>query len=166
MISISGLEKFNNLQKIRFAMTGFLHDFSFLTGLATVEELWFQDVGIDNIDFLYEMRSLKNLIFQGCTIDKKIDDKKIEISRIPELEYFEYSYGSLTEFPLILNNKSRLKVINLLFNKISNISLETDTDIIIIVIGNPIRERKKYMVFGNFEDFSKILPPEYRKYIR
>jgi Leucine-rich repeat (LRR) protein len=159
IVNISGLEGLPNLQKIRFEGTYNLHEFNFLAGLTMINEIIFQTISMESIDFLYEMPSLKNLVFQGCRRIGGI----IEISRIPNLEYFEFTNSQLTELPLRLTNQSSLRVINIAYNNISNINVDLDSNIMIIITGNPIYEKKPNWISGRLFE---ILPLEYRQYIR
>jgi Leucine-rich repeat (LRR) protein len=154
-VNIKSLEELKALRRIRFEMTGYLHNFDFLAGLTTVEELHFQDVRFDSIDFLYEMPSLKNLVIQSCKINNKI-----EISRMRQLEYFEFTNGGLTELPLILDAEkaNNIKVINIAYNKITDLNINDNyRDVIIVATNNPIQERGANILFG---DLFEALPVE------
>jgi Leucine-rich repeat (LRR) protein len=115
LTKIIGLENFTNLKQIRFEMTPYISDFNFLEGINSIEVIIFQDIKISSIDFLYEMKSLERIIFQSCVINGYID-----VSKLPNLEYFEFTNSEITEIPLFIDNKTKLDIINVSYNKIDH----------------------------------------------
>jgi len=159
---IIGLEQFKNLKELWIGMTPQIKDYNFLRKLNTLEILVFQDITFSDIDFLYDMSSLKILIFQGCRINKRID-----ASKFPNLEYFEFTNSSLTEFPIEIIKKHKIEVINISFNNISNIPIRECLNIFIIAVGNPIVSfENKNIIMSNKNEYFFLVPEEYRQYVR
>ena len=161
IVAIIGLEKFGNLRELWLGMTPYISDYNFLRNLNTIETLVFQDILISDIDFIYEMASLKRLIFQSCRIKEKID-----ASKLPNLEYFEFTHSSLTEFPIINLEKRNMEIINIAYNNISSIPLEETTDIIIIALRNPLDNFNYENVITVDTNIYFLLPEKYREYVR
>jgi hypothetical protein len=163
IVEIVGLEQFAHLKELWLGMTKFINDYHFLSDLDTLEVLVFQDIKFSSIDFLYGIGSLKRLIFQSCEVSQKID-----ASRIPNLEYFEFTNSKLTDFPITIQNTRKIDTINIAYNNIGNIPINNRINILIIAVGNPIQEtRNKKIITGSPEDsIYHLLPERYRQYVR
>jgi Leucine-rich repeat (LRR) protein len=158
--AISGLGHFKQLRKIVFQRAPYIKNFNFLRELNSLEELVFEVVYIDDVSFIYSLPSLKRLVFHGGRINMKIN-----INRLPELEYLELSNMGLTELPFSIESVSKLKIINLAYNKLLDIEINENLPVMIIATGNPLTltiKRKNIYVGDLFE----LLPPEYHQYIQ
>jgi len=163
MVEIVGLEQLVNLKEIWIGMTPFINDFSFLTRLDNIEALVFQDIRFSDIDFIYTIPSLKRLIFQSCRINNVID-----ATRLPYLEYFEFTHSQLTEFPILIQERRNIDTINVAFNNISNIPIDESLDILIIAVRNQIRNTGNSNIVTDVpgNNIFIILPEKYRQYLR
>ena len=161
IVDIAGLEQFKNLKELWLGMTSQINNYSFLKHLDNIEILVFQDINFKNIDFLYDMVSLRKLIFQSCRIVGKID-----ASRLPHLEYFEFTNSSLTEFPIKICNQNKLDIINVAFNNIHNIPNVEYLKVLILAVSNPININNKNVITGDVNDYFFLVPEKYRQYIR
>jgi len=161
IIEITGLEKFGNLRELWLGMTSQIKDYNFLRKLNTIEVLVFQDITFSNIDFIYDMISLKRLIFQSCKINKEINAAKL-----PNLEYFEFTNSDLIKFPIEIREKRKIDIINVAYNKIDYIPIEECIDILIIAIDNPIHSVNNKNIVTQVDSYSFFLPEKYRQYAR
>ena len=162
IVAIDGIEQFKNLKDIRFEMTSYIGDYNFLRSLDTVEVLLFETMFISDISFIYEMASLKRLILQGFRTDTKL----IDASRLPNLEYFEFTNSQLTEFPLLIKNKQNVDTINIAYNRISNIPIDESMEILVIAVGNPINYTNNRNIITGTEGTFFLLPEKYRQYVQ
>jgi Leucine-rich repeat (LRR) protein len=90
---------------------------------------------------------------------------KIDINRLPELEYIELSNMGLTELPFVIGSVSKLRIINVAYNKLLDIEIDENLPLMIIATGNPLslmRKRRNIHVGDLFD----LLPPEYHQYIQ
>ncbi len=163
-IEIAGLEQLKNLKELWLGMTTFIKNYDFLKKLNTLEILVFQDARLSEINFIYDITSIRRLIFQGCSIN----NLKIDISRLSNLEYFEFTNSQLLETPFIINEKQNMDIINIAYNNINNISIAEEIDVKIIAIGNPIQnaENKNLILGERADSIYYFLPEKYRQYIR
>ena len=164
IVQIIGLDSFTNLNEIWLGMTPFINDYSFLGKLNALEVLVFQNIAFSEIDFLYEISTLRKLIFQSCSIN----NLKIDASKFPNLEYFEFTNSQLNQFPIIIQEKGNINAINIAYNRINDIPIEESTNILIIAVGNPIvaYTSNKNIIIGPGDDVYYLLPEEYRQYVR
>ena len=163
IIEIIGLENFPNLKELWFGMTAFINDYDFLKKLNTIEVLVFQDIRFSNIDFLYNLASLKRVVFQSC----RIANNKIDASKLPNLEYIEFTNSRLIEFPIEVREKQKLETINVSYNDIINIPIDRYIDIQVIAWRNPIQNLcNKNIKTGNGDRYYSIVPEKYRQYVR
>jgi len=162
IVEIAGLENFPKLRELWFWAVPFISDFNFLRRLDTLEVLVFQDIRFNNIDFIYDLVSLRKLIFQGCRVNKTID-----ASRLPNLEYFEFTNSQLTEFPLRVVERRNISTINIAFNNIRDISSIENMEILIIAHRNPIRiTGNQNIITYDGSSFFYAVPKRYRRFVR
>jgi hypothetical protein len=162
IVAIEGIEQLSDLKEIRFEMTSYISDFSFLRSLSSVEVLRFETMFIPDISFIYEMASLRRLILQGF----RTDNVMIDASRLPNLEYFEFTNSQLTEFPLAITKRQKIDTINVAFNRISNIPIDESMGILVMAVGNPIISFDNRNIITGTGDIFHLLPEEYRQYVK
>jgi len=96
-----------------------------------------------------------------------ISSFEIDASRLPNLEYFEFTNSQLTEFPIFIKEKQNIDVINIAYNSISYIPIEESINILIIAAGNQIiNTDNKNIIIGSGDDVYFLLPEKYRQYVR
>jgi len=154
---ITGLENFPNLRELWFERTANMTDFNFLRGLDALETLVFFMVDLADTDFLYDLPSLRELVFQSCIGF----DSKIDASRLPNLEYFEFTNSHLTCFPLIVDKRRNIGAINIAVNNISDISSVEGMGILVIADRNP-----SIIADDDGHVFLYAVPERYRRFIR
>jgi len=161
IVEILGLEQFKNLRELWLGMTAFMESYDFLKKLTTLEVLVFQDIYFSNIDFIYSLSSLRKLIFQNCGVNSKID-----ASRLPYLEYFEFTNSQLNEFPIKIVEKRNINTINIAFNNITFIPVADYKCILIIATGNPISDTGNPNIITSGRSFFHTVPERYRRFVR
>ncbi|MCL2194178.1 MAG: hypothetical protein FWB78_12390 [Treponema sp.] len=161
VVEIVGLENFPNLRELWFSRVPFMRDFNFLRGLDALETLVFFLVTITDIDFLYDLTSLRELVFQGASLEGKID-----ASRLPNLEYFEFSQSRLTNLPIKIVERGNINTINISGNNITDISSVYDMGILVLVHVNPIPNTgNPNILTGGWDVFFRSLPERYRRFL-
>jgi hypothetical protein len=163
---ILGLAALHKLEEVVFEIPVRMRDFSFLNENRGIKVLYFMDCSFTNLDFLYEQSLLRDLVLQSCNLS----NNKIDLSRLESLEYLEITNSKLKEVPLYCSDQQHenpRKCMNIAYNQITIIPLEMarllDNFNFVVITGNPMKPVSSRYLDGDLE---KVLPPEYRKYIR
>jgi len=164
VVEIVGLDEFPNLRELWLERTAFMNDFNFLRRIDTLETLVFFMVTLPDIDFLYDLISLRGLVFQSVRINNKIG---VDVSRLPNLEYFEFTHSQLVDFPILIEERRSISVINIASNNITDISGVENMGILLIAKGNPIQYTgNTNIITGSMDNFFHAVPERYRRFVR
>ena len=125
----------------------------------SIEVLLIRDSQLGDLAWLKSMKSVRYLIFQGVV---GIDDNTVlDLSNCPKLEYIEISNQGLTKLPLIISPRKSEISLNLIYNKINNLTVDQRFELAkykrYYLLGNPVDKETK----GIFD----VLPKEYQPYI-
>lgn len=160
---ISNLDKLYKLKEISFNGAKFINDFSFLKNCKNIETILFTDMILNNLDFLYYLPKLKNIIMDNVDIDCNINLKKIK-----SLEYISLTNCNIENIDSYIKHGKCLKYVNLAFNKIKDISKISSKDKTVYIlsknlIGNIETTNSNIILEDNYINY---LPNEYLHFVR
>lgn len=111
---IKGLDKLTKLKTIIFHNTSFLTRADFLSDCPWIEIIIFDGSPIQDFTFIKKLSKLKVLVASTCDI-KTIS---VDLINNAQLEYLDFSYNSLKDYPALSNIPKTLKYLNLIGNQI------------------------------------------------
>ena len=153
---IKGLDKLTSLKIIIFHNTAFLTRGDFLSDCPWIEMVIFDGVPIQDFTFIKDLSKLKVLVASTCDI-KTIS---VDLINNTQLEYLDFSYNSLKDYPKLSNIPKTLKYLNLIGNQIDKPIAEIyPENLLILMRYNSIKEDSSSQV--SYDSPSAILPKRY-----
>ena len=153
---IKGLDKLTKLKTIIFHNTAFLTRTDFLSDCPWIEIIIFDGAPIQDCTFIKKLSKLKVLVASTCDI-KTIS---VDLINNTQLEYLDFSYNSLKDYPKLSNIPKTLKYLNLIGNQIDKQIAEIyPENLLILMRYNSIKEDSSSQVSCAYP--SVILPEKY-----
>ena len=77
----------------------------------------------------------------------------------------KYRDGTSGVLQLVIQKKQKIDTINIAYNKIRNIPIDEDMDMLVIAVGNPVKYINKNIITGTGSIYH-LLPELYRQYVQ